>query len=107
MLDSSSLGVVSFSAFQLWLSHHFPILNDSHALKLAFQRVYDGTGGESAQLQFKDFGAILVNALFFCRALGAYNECGLSIDQGVDIRDFKRLLVMLNIEMVHAEALAQ
>ena len=107
MLDSSSLGVVSFSAFQLWLSRHFPILNDSHALKLAFQRVYDGTGGESAQLQFKDFGAILVNALFFCRALGAYNECGLSIDQGVDIRDFKRLLVMLNIEMVHAEALAQ
>lgn len=107
MLDSSSMGVVSFSAFQLWLGHHFPILNDSHALKLAFQRVYDETGGDSAQLQFKDFGAILVNALFFSRALGAYNDCGLLIDQGVDIRDFKRLLAMLNIEMVHAEALAQ
>jgi Ca2+-binding EF-hand superfamily protein len=107
VLDSSSVGVVSFSAFQSWLSHHFPALNDQHAIKLAFERVYEGGIGELTRLQFKDFGAILVNVLFFCRALDAYKHCGLPIDQGVDVRDFKRLLVSLNMETAHAEALAQ
>ena len=106
-LDSSSHGVVSFAAFQMWLSRHFPVLNDPSALKLAFERVY-GTGGESAQLQFKDFGAILVNVLFFCRAIGAYKDCKLSLDKAVDLRDFKSLITSLKIEMAnHAEVLSQ
>ena len=105
-LDFSSHGVVPFSAFQHWVRLHFPMLNDLAALKLAFERVY-GTSGEFVQLQFKDFGAILVNVLFFCRALCAYKDCGLSADQEVDLRDFKKILVSLKIEMSHAEALSE
>ena len=107
MLDSSSHGAVSFSAFRKWLSEHFPMLNDSSALKLAYERVYAAVGCESAQLQFKDFGAILVNVLFFNRACSAYKDCAVSVDQGMDLRDFKRILSTLNLEMAHADALAQ
>jgi Ca2+-binding EF-hand superfamily protein len=107
LLDISSQGVVSFSAFQLWLGNHFPLLNDVFALKLAFGRIYDEVGGESAQLQFKDFGAVLVNVLFFCRALSAYKACGLSADQALDLRDFIRVLAVLKLPYNYAEALAQ
>jgi Ca2+-binding EF-hand superfamily protein len=107
VLDSSSQGFVSFPAFELWLSRHFPVLHNATALKYAFERLYEGTSGESARLLFKDFGAILVNVLFFCRAVSAYNDCGLSVDTPVDTRDFKRLLSVLNMEVIHAEALAQ
>jgi Ca2+-binding EF-hand superfamily protein len=106
-LDSSSQGFVSFPAFELWLSRQFPVLHNPTALKYAFERLYEGTSGESARLLFKDFGAILVNVLFFCRAVSAYNDCGLSVDTPVDTRDFKRLLSVLNMEVIHAEALAQ
>lgn len=107
MLDASSYGVVSFAAFRLWLSEQFPMLSDASALKLAFERVYTQVSCESAQLLFKDFGAILVNLLFFSRACSAYKDCGVSADQGMDLRDFKRILATLNMEMAHADALAQ
>ena len=107
MLDASSYGVVSFAAFRLWLSEQFPMLSDASALKLAFERVYTQVSCESAQLLFKDFGAILVNLLFFSRACSAYKDCGVSADQGMDLRDFKRILATLNMEMAHADALSQ
>jgi Ca2+-binding EF-hand superfamily protein len=106
-LDSSSQGFVSFPAFELWLSRQFPVLHNPTALKYAFERLYDGKSGESARLLFKDFGAILVNVLFFCRAVSAYNDCGLSVDTAVDIRDFQRLLSTLSMGVIYAEALAQ
>jgi hypothetical protein len=89
------------------LSRHFPVLHNPTALKYAFERLYDGKSGESARLLFKDFGAILVNVLFFCRAVNAYNDCGLPVDTAVDLRDFQRLLVALNMGVIYAEALAQ
>jgi hypothetical protein len=107
VLDSSSQGFVSFPAFELWLSRHFPVLHNPTALKYAFERLYDGNSSESARLLFKDFGAILVNVLFFCRAVSAYNDCGLSVDTAVDIRDFQRLLSTLSMGVIYAEALAQ
>jgi Ca2+-binding EF-hand superfamily protein len=107
VLDSSSQGFVSFPAFELWLSRHFPVLHNPTALKYAFERLYDVESGESARLLFKDFGAILVNVLFFCRAVSAYNDCGLPVDNGVHIVDFQRLLKTLNMEVIYAEALAQ
>ena len=106
-LDSSSQGFVSFPAFELWLSRQFPVLHNPTALKYAFERLYDGNSSESARLLFKDFGAILVNVLFFCRAVSAYNDCGLSVDTAVDIRDFQRLLSTLSMGVIYAEALAQ
>ena len=107
VLDSSSQGFVSFPAFELWLSRQFPVLHNPTALKYAFERLYDGNSSESARLLFKDFGAILVNVLFFCRAVSAYNDCGLSVDTAVDIRDFQRLLSTLSMGVIYAEALAQ
>jgi Ca2+-binding EF-hand superfamily protein len=107
VLDSSSQGFVSFPAFELWLSRHFPDLHNPIALKRAFERLYDPKSGEPARLLFKDFGAILVNVLFFCRAVNAYKDCGLPVDTAVDLRDFQRLLVALNMGVIYAEALAQ
>jgi Ca2+-binding EF-hand superfamily protein len=107
VLDSSSQGFVSFPAFELWLSRHFPDLHNPIALKCAFERLYDPKSGEPARLLFKDFGAILVNVLFFCRAVNAYKDCGLPVDTAVDLRDFQRLLVALNMGVIYAEALAQ
>jgi hypothetical protein len=107
VLDSSSQGFVSFPAFELWLSRHFPDLHNPIALKRAFERLYDPKSGEPARLLFKDFGAILVNVLFFCRAVNAYKDCGLPVDTAVDLRDFQRLLVALNMGMTYAEAFPQ